>query len=195
MKRLTVALLVLLAPGVAFAFDASRHPARIGVLRPLAQYDRGRESSIQDLVLRSLRSELRERGYDAFDAQMTYEEAERRDAGTADYLVEVVGGDAYSDDYGGIGIGGRNAEVTIAVIASRVAGQLRIYDARTMELLANKSISRRSSAVLPTSIGLGGREFYAVVALPFVQWAQFRRVAHAAAHDAAEIVTTTLQGQ
>ena len=185
-------------PGVAFAFDTNHRPAdatpRIGILRPMAHYEGRRESSVQELVLRSLRTELRQQGFDAFDAEMTYEDTGRRDV-DADYLVEVIGGETYSDDYGGIGIGDRNADVTLAVIASRVAGQLRIYDGHTMELLATKSISRRSSAVLPTSIGLGGREFYAVVALPFVQWAQYRRVARGAAHDAAALVASTVRGE
>lgn len=195
-------MLVLLVPAAAFAFDTSRRPAqseiRIAILRPDVAYDHGRESSIQALVLRSLRSELRERGFDAYDAEMTYDEAEQaRGEGNvdADYLVEVLGGEAYSDDFGGIGIGNRNADVTLAVIASRVAGQLRVYDARTMDVVANEPISRRSSALLPTSVGLGGRDFYADIALPFVQWAQIRRVAHAAARDAAEHVTTAVRGQ
>ena len=186
--------MLLLLPSAAFAFDATHRPTRIGILRPLVQYDAGRESSIQDLVLRSLSAELRDRGFDAFDAEMTYDEADRGRT-DADYLVEVVGGDAYSDDYGGIGIGNRNADVTLAVVASRVAGQLRVYDGRTLELIAKEEISRRSSAILPTSVGLGGREFFAVIAVPFVQWAQVRRVAHAAAKDAAAIVTTTVRGE
>lgn len=191
-------MLLLMVPAAAFAFDTSRRSAqseiRIGILRPEVQYDRGRESSIQELVLRSLCSELRERGFDAYDAEMTYDEAEHGGV-DADYLVEVIGGEAYSDDFGGIGIGNRNADVTLAVIASRVAGQLRVYDARTMDVIANEPISRRSSAVLPTSVGLGGRDFYADIALPFVQWAQIRRVAHAAARDAAEHVTTAIRGE
>jgi len=186
--------MLLLVPGAAFAFDTSHRPARIGVLRPLTEYDRGRESSIQNLVLHSLRAELRDRGFEVFDAGMTFEEAERGGA-NADYLVEVVGGEGYSDDFGGIGIGGRDADVTLSVVASRVAGHLRIYDGRTMEVLASEPISRRSSAVLPTSIGAGGRDFYAVIALPFVQWAQMRRVAHAAARDAANAVVDTVRGQ
>lgn len=192
MKRLSAALVLLLLPSAAFAFDATRRPTRIGILLPLTQFDRGRESSIQHLVLRSLGAELCERGFDAFDAGVTIDEAERETV-DADYLVEVIGGNAYSDDYGGVGIGGRHADVTLAVVASRVAGQLRIYDARTLDLLTKEEISGRSSAVLPTSVGLGGREFFAVVALPFVQWAQIRRVAHAAAKDAATIVTTTVR--
>lgn len=194
MKRLAVALVLLLVPGAAFAFDTGHRPARIGVLRPLPEDEGGRQSSIQNLVLHSLTAELRERGFEVFDAGMTVEEAGRRSA-NADYLVEVVGGDGYSDDFGGIGIGGRDADVTLSVVASRVAGQLRVYDARTMEVLANEPISRRGSAVLPTSIGAGGRDFYAVIALPFVQWAQMRRVAHAAARDAANAVTAAVRGQ
>ena len=186
--------MLLLLPSAAFAFDATHRPTRIGILRPVDEYFVGRESSVQDLVLRSLAAELRQRGFDAYESDMTIDDVEKGSA-DADFLVEVAGGDAYSDDYGGIGVGNRNADVTLAVVASRVAGQLRIYDGQTLELLAKEEISRRSSAILPTSIGLGGHELFAVVALPFVQWAQVRRVAHAASRDAADIVTTTLRGQ
>lgn len=194
MQRWSAGLVLLFLAGSAFAFDTTRHPVRIAILRPVAHFDGDAESSIQNLVLRSLTARLRERGFDAFDAGMTYDDAAGREA-VADYLVEIAGGEAFSDDYGGVGFGSRNADVMLEVVASRVAGQLRVYDGRTLDLLAREDISRRSSAILPTSIGLGGREYFAVIALPFVQWVQVRRVAHAAARDAAAAVTDTVRGQ
>src|SRR5262245_1885268 len=141
MKRWIAALALLLVPGAAYAFDPNRSappdgPLRIGVLHPSLEYDMGREGSIQDLVLRTMQSELRQRGFDVFELDRTLDELEGEEL-DADYLVEIAGGDAYSDDFGGIGIGNRDADVTLAVVASRVAGQVRIYDSRTLEVLAD----------------------------------------------------------
>ena len=67
MKRLAVALLLLMLPAAAFAFDTTRHAVRIGVLHAPDAYD----AQVSALVNRMLREELRKRGFDAFDADMT----------------------------------------------------------------------------------------------------------------------------
>lgn len=199
MKRLTAALLLLILPSAAFAFDAKRRPAaenaRIGILRPTMQYNDGREAGASTAILRAMGKELRERGFDVTDVDMTYDEASRGGVSGVDYLVEVLGSDAYRESYGGVGVGNRNADVTLEVIVARVAGQLRVYDGATMDVLADAPISRRSTAILPTSLGLGDRHFFAVLALPVAQWAQSRRVARGAAHDAAMLVESTLRGE
>ncbi|HKR63045.1 MAG TPA: hypothetical protein VJZ00_04870 [Thermoanaerobaculia bacterium] len=197
MKRLSAALFLLLVPGVAFAFDAKRDAAkseiRIGILRPMMQYDDEREAGASTAILRAMRKELREQGFDVFESDMTFDEAARLRSTGADYLVEVIGGEPVSEDYGGLGVGGANADVTLAYVVSRVAAQLRVYDGQTLEVLANEPISKRTSALLPTSIGVGDRSFFAVFALPVAEWAQYRRVARAAAHDAATLVASAVR--
>jgi hypothetical protein len=193
MKRLIAAVFLVFVPGIAMAFDGTRHPARIAVLLPADTQARADESPASDEVTRYLARELRQRGFDAFDADRTYDEAVRDGAGDADYAIEIIGEDSRSVDRGGVGVGGRHGEVSISVLTSRVAAELRVYDGQTMELIASEDLSRRSTALLPTSVGLGGRAFFAWVALPFVERAQMRGVARAAARDAASAVTAAVR--
>jgi hypothetical protein len=195
MKRLLAALFVIFIPAAAFAFDTTRRADRIGVLLSAADFDHESETVVEREVRRALLEELRERGFDAFDSGRTFDEAARDGELAADYLVEIVGGDPQSDEYGGLGIGGRHIDFTVGMIVSRVAADIRIYDAETMELLATETLSRRRSAVVPTSLGFGGNHVFAVVALPFFYRAQYRNVARAAASDAATLVTATIRGR
>jgi hypothetical protein len=195
MKRLLAALILVLAPAAAFAFDTTRRAERIGILLSAADFDHERETVVEREVRRALRAELRARGFDAFDAERTFDEAARDGELAADYLVEIIGGDPQSEEYGGLGIGGRHIDVTVGMVVSRVAADIRVYDAQTMEVLANENLSRRNSAFVPTSLGFGGNHVFAAVALPFFYRAQSRNVARAAARDAATLVTATIRGQ
>jgi hypothetical protein len=40
--------------------------------------------------------------------------------------------------------------------------------------------------VVPTEIGIGGRHVWAAIALPFIEYAQYRQAAHGVARDAAQ---------
>lgn len=187
MKRALSVIALLLAANAAFAFDSARRTSRIAVLRG--------ESDVQQVVADALRRELRARGLDAFDAERTYDDVRDGDAGLADFYVEITGGDASTEDYGGVGISGRHGDVELGVVVSRLAAELRVYDGNTMELLATQSLSKRSTAVLPTSVGIGGRALYAFIALPFIERAQHRSVARAAAREAATLVAATVRGE
>jgi hypothetical protein len=191
MKRALSVMALLLAANAAFAFDSARRAAgstaRIAVLRG--------ESDVQQAVADALRRELRTRGLDAFDAERTYDELRDSNADLADFYVEITGGDASTEDYGGIGISGRHGDVELGVVVSRLAAELRVYDGNTMELLATQNLSKRSTAVLPTSVGIGGRALYAFIALPFIERAQHRSVARAAAREAATLVAATVRGE
>ncbi len=195
MKRLLAALILIFVPAAAFAFDTTRRAERVGILLSAADFDHERETVVEREVRRALLEELRERGFDAFDAERTFDEVSRDGELAADYLVEMIGGDPQSEEYGGLGIGGRHIEFTVGMIVSRVAADIRVYDAETMEVLAMESLSRRRTAVVPTSLGFGGNHVLAVVALPFFYRAQYRSVARGAARDAATLVTATIRGQ
>jgi hypothetical protein len=179
MKRLLLALVLIALPSVAFAFDATR-ATRIGVLRGT--------DALQADVADSLRNELQSRGFDAFDAVRTYDEAVNDGAPVADFYVEITGGEAETSDQGGIGIGTRHGGVSIGVLVSRVAAQVRIYDGETMELVETHELAKRNTAVVPTSIGVGGGSLFAYVALPMIERAQVRRVVRAVARKAADLV-------
>jgi hypothetical protein len=176
MKRLLIAMLLLAPTGVAFAFDDTRPALRVGVLRGL--------HDVQDDVAEALRHELRARGVDAFDAVRTYDEAIRDGVPVADYYVEIMAAEAYTEDRGGIGVGTRHGGVSIGVLASRVVAELRVYDA-DMELLESRDLREKNTAVVPTSIGVGGRSLFAYIALPMIERAQLRRVVKAAGRAAA----------
>jgi hypothetical protein len=189
MKRLMIALL-LVVPGAALAFDVTPATPRIGVL--LQAGERIHEDAlVSDSVLEYLREELRDRGLDAFDAGLTYGEAVDEGYADADYLIEVVAA-ADGDEYGGVGVGGPHGGVELSVSVARVLAEVRVYDGRTFELLSSVDLRKRSTAVLPTAVAVGGRRSWLSIAAPIAQWIQYRHVARSAAREAASRITATI---
>ena len=88
---------------------------------------------------------------------------------------------------------GRHADVSLGVVVSRVAAELRLYDGTTMELIASSDLSKRTAALMPTYVGIGGGSIYASLALPFIERAQHRNVARKAARAAASFVTASIR--
>ena len=189
MKRLLIALL-LLVPGVALAFDHTPSAPRVGVLREVGERIH-EDALVADSVHRYLRQELRERGLDAFDVGLTYAEAVEDQYADADYLIELL---TASDggEYGGVGVGGPHGAVELSLSVARVLAEIRVYDGRTFELLATEDLRKKSKAVLPSYVSIGGRRSWLSLAVPIAQWAQYRRVAREAARDAADRVTATI---
>ncbi|MGN6182561.1 MAG: hypothetical protein ACTHQM_02785 [Thermoanaerobaculia bacterium] len=196
MKRLLIAVLVLLVPGVALAFNpqrrASENNVRIAILHP-EPGNSPDETLVQEKVVRYLTSELKKRGIDAYETAWTYEDAATNSNVDVDYYVEVLGTRADADALGGIDIGGRDGEVSLGVVVSHVAAELRVYDAHTMEVLTSQNIAKRSSAVRPTSIGFGGGDVFAWIAMPFFERQQYRSAAKAAAKDAAVVIVEAVK--
>jgi hypothetical protein len=196
MKRLLAVMLVLLVPGVALAFDPNKRTAddgiRIAILQP-EPAGTPDEALVQEKVVRYLAGELKKRGIDAYETAWSYDDAANAENVDVDYYVEVVAARAAADAHGGVSVGGRDGEVSIGVIVSHVAAELRLYDAHTMEVLATQSIAKRSSAVRPTSIGLGGADVFAWIAIPFFERQQYRSAAKAAAKDAAVLIADTVK--
>lgn len=195
MKRLTLAVFLLLIAGAAYAFDASPARPRIGVLRPHDTYAFERESSIQNIFHDALHAELRERGFDAFEVEMTFAELAVEPDRDADWYVEVIPGSAETTDHGGVGVGTRHSDVTLGVVVSRVAAEVNIYRGRTLELIATESLKKRNTALMPTSVGFGGRSLFAVIALPFVERAQVRSVTRSAARELAGRIAAVARAQ
>lgn len=188
MKRFLIALCLILAATTASAFDSTKSADRIGILR--GAVDGG--STLE----RSLLGELRHRGFDAFDVGLTYEELLDQEAvPIADYIIDISGGQARTADYGGVDVVGRHADISVGIVVSQVAATLRLYDGTTMELIATSDLSKRSAALMPTYIGIGGGSIYASLALPFIERAQHRSVARKAAREAASFVMTTIREQ
>ena len=186
MKRLLATLCLTLTATTAFAFDTTRRTERIAVLRG--------PHEVQSAMADALRRELRQRGFDAFDAERTYDEVMDDSAVVADYFVEFASAEPSTYDSAGIGVGGRYADVGIGRVTSRMHVEVRVYDAETMELTASENLSKKQSSWMPTSVGVGGGVLYAVIGLPFER-AQERRVARAAAREAASFVIGAIRGE
>jgi hypothetical protein len=184
MKRLLLAMLAVIPALPAVALDPSPSVVKIGVLRG--------EADIERTVARELTRELRERGFDAFDARRTYDEAVQDGAAVADVYVEVVGGSS-AEDFGGIGVGGVHAEASLAILVARVTGEVRIYDGETLEMIAGGPVERKSTALVPTGVGFGSRAFFAWLAVPVAERLQMRRVVRAAARQAALVVARNVR--
>jgi hypothetical protein len=158
---------------------------RVAVLRLSGDFAPGAEDTVARTIQASLVRELKARGFDAFDARMTYEEAERR-APDADYYVEVMSSRASRQSVGGIGVGILRVGLDVSVVIARVAAELRVYDARTLNVVDRYDLRQRQTAIIPTSVGVFGRFVWASVAIPFVQYGQYRAAANAVARDAAD---------
>jgi hypothetical protein len=187
MKRLLFAGLVLLAATPVFAINTAllHRGDRIGVLRMSERFE-GSEQTVANAIEGVLPRALHDRGFDAFDAQRTFEDLRGGDAPPAAFYVEVVGAHAGGREAAGIGIGTENAGATLGVLVSRVAAEVRLYDGKTLELVDRWDLSKKSTMVAPTSIGIGGRYFWAALALPIFHAGQYRSAARDVAQQAAE---------
>lgn len=187
MKRLPIAVCVALLATSAFAFNSSKSETRIAILRGFDGDSR---------MTRTLVDELRGRGFDAFDAERTYDQLLDQEAvPIADYIVEIRGGESRTTDSGEIGIATRHADVEVGVVTSRMSAELRVYDGASMELVATSDLKKRSTSLMPTGVGIGGGVFYAYVALPIFERVQHRNVAKKVAREAASFVITTVRGE
>src|SRR6185295_4712828 len=111
MKRFAIALLLLLAGTAAFALDTTKRGNRIGILRTAAHHEEQQDEAMASAIRRYLREELSKGGYDAFDAQIAYDDLNRNATVNADYYIEIAASDAGAGSYGGIGVGGPNVAV------------------------------------------------------------------------------------
>src|SRR5712691_3723360 len=120
----------------AFALTRVPRPGdRIGVLRMSDRHSYGAEQTVAGTIQSDLRKELRALGFDAFDAGVTYDAMLRSGPGNADFYVEVVSGRAAGRPVGGIGAGAGGVAVEVAVVVARVAAEVRLYEARTLNLV------------------------------------------------------------
>jgi hypothetical protein len=189
MKRLIAFASLLLMATSALAFDTTRSAQQIGVLR--SGHD------VDPTMMQALIGELRKRGFDAFDAGLTYDELlDEEPVAIADYVIEIRGGEAHTTGHGGVGITGQHAGLDLGIVSSNVRAELIVYDGRTMKKLAASELAKRTTTLMPTGVAVGGGGWlYAHVALTFIERAQNRSVAKKAARAAASFVTSTINAE
>lgn len=190
MKRpiaLIVAVLLFAPSTYAFRTTSAPGAKSVAVVSEEVVLE-GDERMVRNTVARELVRELRRRGYDAW-------EAESAGRGEADFIVEIVGGEPASTGYGDVNIDGRNGGVSLALVISRVAAEVRVYEGADLELLSSERLAKRTSRLLPTGVGVGGGVLYAFIALPFIERAQLRGVARDAARSAVSGVVATINSR
>ena len=194
MKRfLLLGLLLVATPVFAINTSILRRGDRVGVLRMSERFDVASEETVARTIESDLPRALRDRGFDAFDAHATYDDVRRGDGPGAAYYVEVVGARAGDREAVGVGVGAENVYASVGVVVSRVAAEVRLYDGKTLELVDRWDLAKKSTAVVPTSVGVGGRFVWAAIALPFVHYGQYRNAAHDVARQAAERIAQAAQ--
>jgi hypothetical protein len=174
------ALLALILTSVLHRGD------RIGVVRMSDRFAYGAGQTVATAVQNDLRSELLARGFDAFDTGGTLDDLRRGDTKNAPFYVEIVSANTRDRSVGGVGVGSDTVGATVGVVVSRVAAEVRLYDGPTLALIDHFDLSKNATAIVPTSVGIGGRSFWTFIAIPFVHYGQYRNAAHEVARLAAE---------
>lgn len=195
MKRLLLGVCLLSIAGAAHAFDPSPDRPRVGVLRAHESFELEHEVTIRKAFHQALHAELRARGFEVFDVDLPFDELAMDPDRDADWYVEIIPARGETVDYGGVGVGGRHADVTLGLLVARIAAEVNVYRGRTLELVATESLKKKNTALVPTSVGFGTRSLFAAIALPFVERAQARGVARSAARDLAARVATVVRGE
>jgi hypothetical protein len=183
----TLAVVSLATPLFAITGKpASRHALRVGVLRTSDGWQNADLNAAAVAIERELAEQLRSSGVDAFDTHRTLDEARDEEIAGADILVEVSGGAARSRDIGGIDVADRHLTATLGLVISKVAAEVRVYDARSLELLDRFDLTSTRAAVLPTYIGIRNADLFAWATVPFVRHLQYRSAIRSVAEDAAQ---------
>lgn len=186
MRRPLMFLLVSAIAVPAFSFIATPRPGdKIGVLRIAANFDNRTERSVAGTVQSALVGELKDLGFQAFDAHMTYDQLTRQGRGDAAFYVEVLSGQADGHQAGNVGAALGHVAVQVGVLVAQVAAQVRLYDGHSLNELQTWDLQKDSTAVVPTGIGFAGYPIFAAIALPIFQYGQYKVAAHEVAYQAA----------
>jgi len=193
MKRLSMILVLAFAAAPLFAITGNPvRGNRIGVLRIADRYD-GPAATVAENVQSGLCRELRNFGFDAFETDVTYDDLRRFERDAPSYYVEIVRGDGWSREAGGVDLSNGVVGGSVGVIVSGVAAEVRLYDGRSLEVIRSFDLRHRSTSVAPTGVGIGGRWSWLWVGLPFFRYGEYRNAAREVAHDAAKQIAGVTQ--
>lgn len=191
MRRTALALLLALTALPLFAITGTPvRGNRVGVLRIADHWD-GPEADVAATVQASLRDELRAAGFDAYDANATFDDLRRFDDGAPAYYVEVVSGRASGHEAGDIGLTNGVVGGSFGLVVSKVAAEVRLYDGKSLEMIRRFDVRHRSTRIAPTGVGIGGPWSWLFVALPIRHG--YSGAAREVAHDAAQQISGAIR--
>jgi hypothetical protein len=167
---------------------SGKRPLRVGVLRSAGVWQDVELVAATDIE-RETTAQLRKGGVDAWDTSRTIEMIRDEDLHDADVFVEISGGDAGARQIGDVGVSDGHVSATLGVLMSKVAAEVRVYDGETLELVDHYDLSKRKTAVIPTSIGFGTRDLFAYAALPIFRHVQYRTAVREVAEEAAKRIS------
>lgn len=193
MKRASIiigfSIFLLLAASAASAIQTGPvRGARIGILETPQRSSYGVDGAVQRALPRYLQYELQRAGYSTRLVRRTLDELRDSETTGDDFYVEVAYGNADGGPIIEIGtgdvIGSTGVGAEVSVVAASVDAEVRIYDARTLDLV--NSFVLRSSNVSPvlSGVSLGGYHGFLAFEIPFFRNEPFRRAARDIAHQA-----------
>ena len=161
-------------------------PSRIGILAGGELNENNAEASIRRNLPRIMVEELRRSGLDARLLVQTLEDVKPGE--DYDILVDVRFADADTEVSGGIGagipVGSVHVGAEVGMSHSRAAVEVVLYDGRTLEHLRTLEFQAASSSPTLTGLGVGGRNGFLFLRLPF-RGSPERRVTRQLARSAA----------
>jgi hypothetical protein len=193
MRRIILAV-ALLTTATAYGINTTVRPLRIVLLAPADRYLDRRDVQAADMIRDHVRDELHALGYDATITHERLDDVSRAEADGTDYYVDIFGpgGGSYQAAAVGVPVGG-GVGIDLAVLVGHVAASVNVYDGRTLELVHTLDLHRKTTGVAPAAVGIGGRTLWAVLTVPFVEWAQYRAGIRAVARDAARQIDEALR--
>lgn len=189
MKRLLLSgVVTFTAVAAAFAFDphAIAVPQRMAIVQCVA--DAPAEVVVE--LSRTLRDELRKSGVDVHVVPDSIDDLrDGGDAVDADVLIEVSLGPADSQGWGGLSIGGPHVGAGFGLVHRRIAAEVRLYDAASLEEIESFVVEAGSASPALTSIGFGDGHGQVWLGLPIGYRGADAKLARSLAKDAAGKIT------
>jgi hypothetical protein len=193
MKRVSLSIAILLLTTPLWALKGTpegKRPLRIAVLHTSDRWGDPSMDAAAAAIEHEIVGQLRQRGAEAWEVRHTLEDVQSEASfPEADLLVEVTAGEARQHEIGGVALGDTHVSTTLGLVLSRVAAEVRLYDARSHELLDRYELSRSKKAVLPTSLGMGDSHFFVYSVVPIARHFQYRSAVRDVASEAADRIT------
>lgn len=104
-----------------------------------------------------------------------------KDAVGAAWILEIAWSDGRARTWGGIAGGTEGVGAEVGVVTAHLAAEIRLYDARTLEMVDRFEVDSRATTPALTGIGVGGRWSWLWASLPWGNRQVYGRAAGALA--------------